>query len=125
MRRMRIRDLPDTCSGHFLTGIVPGRYLCEGGLSFKGPGFRTHSHDGTGGTDRHVHGDCEVFIILQGKAKMEVDGARHELTVGDVCVVERGEDHHLVSDAEEPCVNIWLHTGAERHPHQLPATKSP
>lgn len=27
MKRMRLTDLPDTSSGHFLEGLAPGRYL--------------------------------------------------------------------------------------------------
>lgn len=118
MKRMRLKDLPDPSSGHFLEGLAPGRYLCEGGLSFKPPGLRTHSHDGPGGSDLHVHDDCEVFIILQGRAQMELDGKLHQLTTGDVVVVEPGEDHHLISDAEDPCVNLWLQAGSRRHPDQ-------
>jgi mannose-6-phosphate isomerase-like protein (cupin superfamily) len=120
MKRVRLKDLADNAAGHFLAGIVPGRYLCGGGLSFKKPGVRTHSGDGPAGTDLHVHDDCEVFVILQGKAIMEVEGKRHELTTGDVFVVEPGEDHHLTSNTEDPCINLWLHTGAERHSDQRP-----
>jgi mannose-6-phosphate isomerase-like protein (cupin superfamily) len=111
----RLTELPDTREGHFLKGIVPGAYLYQGGLGFKQLGQRTHSHDGPGGSDRHVHDDCEVFVILQGKAQMELNGELHPLTCGDVCVVEPGEDHHLVADENDPCVNLWLHAGPERH----------
>lgn len=27
MERMRLKDLPDTGSGHFLEGLAPGRYF--------------------------------------------------------------------------------------------------
>ena len=115
MKIYRLTELPDTREGHFLEGIVPGAYLYQGGLGFKQPGQRTHSHDGPGGSDRHVHDDCEVFVILQGKAQMEINGERHPLCCGDVCVVEPGEDHHLIADEDDPCVNLWLHAGPERH----------
>ncbi len=118
MKLYRLRDLPDVHEGHFLSGIVPGSYLREGGLGFKPPGFKTHSSDGPDGSDRHIHDDSEVFVILQGKAIMEIDGESVPLRTGDVLVVEPGEDHHLVSDMEYPCVNLWLHAGVERHEDQ-------
>ena len=119
MKMLRLSDLPDNREGHFLQGVVPGDYLYLGGLGFKQPGFRTHTDDGPGGIDQHIHEDeCEVFIILQGKARMEVDGVEHPMTTGDICIVEAGEDHHLISDEDDPCVNIWLHAGNRRHPDQ-------
>ncbi len=118
MKRYRLSELEDAREGHFLRGIVPGEYICKGGMGYKKPGQRTHSHDGPGGADRHVHDDSEVFVILQGRGEMEIDGVRHPFVTGDVFVVEPGEDHHLVSDAEDPCVNLWLHAGAHRHPDQ-------
>lgn len=118
MKRYRLSDLEDITRGHVLQGLLDGEYLVEGGLGFKAPGERTHSHDGLDGSDRHVHDDCEVFIVLQGKAEMEIDGQRHPLATGDICIVEPGEDHHLVSDPDDPCVNVWLHAGSQRHPSQ-------
>jgi mannose-6-phosphate isomerase-like protein (cupin superfamily) len=120
MKKLRLTDLACGGNGHILNGIIPGRHLSRGGLSFKQPGERSHdrgcacpSCDGQG---RHVHtGDSEVFILLEGKARMEIDGQPHKLAVGDVIVCEPGEDHHLVSDEHEPCVIIWLHAGESRH----------
>lgn len=121
MKRYRLTELPDNRDGHFLKGIIGGRFLCMGGMGFKKPGVRTHSNDGPGGTDRHVHDDdCEVFVILQGKARMELNGEMHPMTTGDVIVVEPGEDHHLISDDDDPCVNLWLHAGPQRHKDQQP-----
>jgi len=119
MKRCRLSDLRDIREGHFLQGIVPEPHLCAGGMGFKAPGSRTHTGDGPGSSDRHVHeGVHEVFVILQGKAVMELDGARYPLVTGDVFVVEPGEDHHLVSDEHDPCVNLWLEAGRERHRNQ-------
>ena len=115
MKRYRLTDLPDVSEGHFLSGIVPGEFLREGGLSFKSPGQRTHTGDGPDGSDRHTHDDCEVFVTLQGRGRMEVDGISHPVTTGDVIVIEPGEDHHLIADADDPCVNLWLHAGSRPH----------
>ncbi|MCD4825362.1 MAG: cupin domain-containing protein [Phycisphaerae bacterium] len=62
--------------------------------------------------------DCEAFVILQGKAEMELNGKQYPLTTGDIFVVEPGEDHHLISDENDPCVNLWLHAGPQYHPDQ-------
>jgi mannose-6-phosphate isomerase-like protein (cupin superfamily) len=118
MKLLRLCDLDDVRDGHFLPEVIPGAYLNKGGLTFKAPGERTHTADGPGGADRHVHEDCEVFLILQGRAEMEIDGQRHPLSTGDVCVVEPGEDHHLIADQDDPCVSVWLHAGPSRHPDQ-------
>ena len=122
MIKLRLNQIPDIREGHFLKGLVPGEYLCRGTLSYKPPGLRTHSNDGPGGLDRHVHeDDHEAFVLLQGKAIMEVDGEAHPMVTGDVFIIEPGEDHHLISDEEDPCINLWLHAGPERHPDQRQA----
>ena len=118
MRRCTLADL--TRGGrHVLEGLVPGRFLAPGGLSFKAPGERSHDAGfrcpACDGRCRHVHGDAEVFVILQGHARIEVDGVSHDLAPGDVVVCEPGEDHHLVADPADPCVNLWLN--ASDHPH--------
>jgi mannose-6-phosphate isomerase-like protein (cupin superfamily) len=119
MKLLRLRDLPDTRSGHFLSSALPGEFLCMGGLGFRPPGFRSHAADGPSGTDRHVHeSQPEGFVVLQGKATMEVDGTPCPLQTGDVCIVEPGEDHHIVSDTHDPCVYLWLHAGPQRHRDQ-------
>ena len=121
MIKLRLNQLPDVREGHFLKGLIAGEYLCQGILSYKPPGLRTHTDDGAGGRDWHMHEDSEVFIILQGKAMMELNGEMHPMVTGDVLVVEPGEDHHLISDVDDPCVNLWLHAGPERHPGQIGA----
>ncbi len=123
MKRLRLSDLKSEGSRHVLGDAIPGAYLSHGGLSFKKPGQRSHdvgcscpSCDGKG---RHVHSDdCEVFILLQGKARMEIDGTSHAMVAGDVIVCEPGEDHHLVADKDDPCVNITLHAAQTHHTGQ-------
>lgn len=126
MKRLRLADLDCERNDHILEGVIPGKYLSQGGLSFKKPGQRTHdvgctcpSCDGDG---CHVHDDgCEVFILLQGKAQMEIDGVAHDMATGDIIVCEPGEDHHLVADESDPCVNLWLHGSESPHENQRPA----
>jgi len=122
MIKLRLNQLPDVREGHFLKGLIPGRYLCRGTLSYKPPGLRTHTNDAPDGRDRHVHQDeHEAFVLLQGKATMELNGEMHPMVTGDVFVVEPGEDHHLISDPVDPCINLWLHAGPVRHPDQCVA----
>ena len=119
MRRYRLSDLQDTKEGHFLQNILPGEYLSSGGLAFEKPGYRTHSYDGPDGQDFHVHKDCEVFIIAQGKGEMELNKELHPVVTGDIIVVEPGEDHHLISSVEDPIVTLWIHAGPTRHKNQI------
>jgi hypothetical protein len=49
---------------------------------------------------------------------MDMGDRMIDMTVGDVLVVEPGENHHLIVDDDNPCINIWCHAGAERHPAQ-------
>ena len=30
-------------------------------------------------------------------------------------VIEPGEDHHLIADPDDPCINLWLHAGPRPH----------
>ena len=116
MKLLRLNQLPDNREGHFLRGLIPGKYINKGTMGYKGPGLVTHAAEPV-----HVHDDEEVFIILQGKAKMDMGDRVIPLTVGDVLVVEPGENHHLISDEEDPCINIWCHAGPDRSPLQDPA----
>ena len=48
-------------------------------------------------TKPHSHSDREeVYIILSGKARVQVLGDEKTVGPGDVVVFERGEDHSLV-----------------------------
>lgn len=114
MKLYRLTELPDNREGHFLRGIIPGTYINKGSMNFKVPGFRAHADE-----DVHVHDEPEVFVILQGKARVEFDDQVVQLTVGDVIVIDPGENHHLVSDEEDPCINLYLHAGDERSPEQI------
>ena len=111
MKRLKIPDLNQR-GRHVLTGIIERRFL-KGGLSFKKPGERTHDIGCTcptcDGKGHHVHGDAEVFVFLEGKAMMEVDGKKYPVSAGDVVIAEPGEDHHVRADRKFPCVNLWLH----------------
>lgn len=114
MRRYRLTELPDIREGHILSGIIPGKYIYKGTMGYKAPGQVTHAEE-----EVHVHDDEEVFIIVQGKAIMDMGEEKVPLIVGDVLIVEPGENHHLIADEEDPCINIWFHAGPERNPIQV------
>ncbi|MBA2937262.1 cupin domain-containing protein [Paenibacillus sp. CGMCC 1.16610] len=118
MKKMRLSELQDVQSGHLLQEILLGKYLSSGGLAFAKQGERSHTNDGPDGRDYHVHGDCEAFLILQGTGTMEVNGEFHQVKVGDVVIIEPGEDHHLNSSEEDPIVTVWCHAGPNRHKNQ-------
>ncbi|RKN79188.1 cupin domain-containing protein [Paenibacillus ginsengarvi] len=125
MIKLRISDLADRENGHFLGDLLPGAYLSSGGLAFAKPGDRSHTNDGPDGRDYHVHKDREAFVILQGRGTMEVNGAFHPVSVGDVYIIEPGEDHHLISSEDDPVVTLWCHAGKQRHKDQQLQGESP
>lgn len=111
MKRLRLAELPDVDEGHILKSVLPGQFLYRGGLSFMEPGQRSHSNDGPEGRDYHVHQDCEAFVILEGRGFVEIDKSLHPIGVGDIVIIEPGEDHHLVSGEKNPLVTLWCHAG--------------
>ncbi len=111
MKRLRLTQLPDVNEGHILKSVLPGQFLYRGGLSFLEPGQRSHSNDGPDGRDYHVHEDCEAFVVLEGKGLIEVDKSLHPIGVGDIMIIEPGEDHHLISKDGNHLVTLWCHAG--------------
>jgi len=104
MKTYSLLDLRDIAGHHFLAGIMKGSSLHHGGLHFFNPGEYSHPEG------PHLHQDSEeVFVCLQGRAKLIVDGVQREMRVGDIALIEPGEEHHLLADEENPIVNLWLH----------------
>jgi mannose-6-phosphate isomerase-like protein (cupin superfamily) len=112
MKRYAFADLGSDGPQHVASRLVPGKYIARGGLSFHPVGWRTHSEG------EHVHGDAEVFVIMQGRGEIEIDGRREPLRAGEVLVIEPGEEHHIVGDPQHPIVNLWFHCADEPHPDQ-------
>ena len=97
MKRYRLNQLPDVTEGHFLKGIIPGQY--SPGLAL----LRSPTCAPTpmmGRRQRLASMRTLQFHPLQGKAVMEVNGERIPMVTGDVFVIEPGEDHHLIPDAD-------------------------
>ena len=104
MKTYKLFDLKEIGGYHFLTGIMEGSRLHHGGLHFYNPGEYSHPEG------RHIHQDSEeVFVCLQGRARLIVDGVEYKMGVGDIALIEPGEEHHLLADEQDPIVNLWLH----------------
>jgi acetolactate decarboxylase len=114
VRRYRLNQLPETDARHVFGGIVGGEFISVGGMFFKSPGQISHADE-----QPHVHDDEEVFVILQGKARIRFDDGIESYSAGDVIVIEPRENHHFESDREDPCINLSLRCGPTRHPDQV------
>lgn len=101
MKRYKLSDLaPD---GTRLFPVLFGDLIIEhGGIYCFKPGETAHPEP------RHVHEDAdEVFIFIQGKGVVPIDGVGYPVVTGDVVIVEAGEDHHTRSSEEFPLVAAW------------------
>ena len=114
MQRFRISDLGADGPEHVVARLVPGKYINHGSLSFHVVGWRTHPEG------EHRHAYPEVFVIMQGRGEIEVDGRREAIHAGEVLIVQPGEEHYIIGDPAYPIVNLWFHVGDEPHEKQRP-----
>jgi len=111
VKRYRLDKLPDAVGDHVFRGIVSSPYIWqEAAIEFRRPGEVV---------PWGVHDDEEIYVILQGKARVRLDDGVEHLTAGDVVLIEPGERHQFESDEDEPCVQMYVHCGPERHPNQV------
>jgi quercetin dioxygenase-like cupin family protein len=64
----------------------------------------------------HFHRDCQhVFFVLEGQGVLHVDGARHDLSEGDVALVEADEVHHFENPYRDTFgfIELWVPAPAE------------
>ena len=99
MKRCTIADLSPNES-RFMPETLGDATIVSGGVYVFKPGETAHP-------ERHVHDVDEVFIFIQGKGVLPIDGVDHPVQTGDVVVVEAGEDHHTRSSVEDPLVAAW------------------
>lgn len=83
---------------------LPGHRVGSGGVAALETGEVSHA------SGRHVHTTPEVFMVLEGRGEIRIEGRPEPYAPGDVLVVAPGEDHHL--HAAEPTVVTWLHMEA-------------
>lgn len=100
MIRLRLHDLKPT-GDELLPTHLPGSRIASGGVYVFKPGETAHPEA------MHVHDVAEVFVFVQGRGVLPIDGVDHPIETGDVVIVEAGEDHHTRSSEEEPLVAAW------------------
>jgi mannose-6-phosphate isomerase-like protein (cupin superfamily) len=103
LKRTTIVGLPPA-DVSILDAILPVGKIIYGGLHICKPGETAHEDE-----ERHVHeGHYEVFVNVQGRGAVEVEGIDHEFGLGDVILIEPGESHHVKSDDGDPLVNFYF-----------------
>ena len=100
MKKLTITQLKHSDS-RLLPEILGDAKVASGGVYVFMPGETAHPEA------RHVHDVDEVFIFVQGKGVIPIDGVEHPIQTGDVVIVEKGEDHHTRSSVEDPLVAAW------------------
>lgn len=100
MIRIKLSDLQFSDT-RLLPEQFENRRITGGGLYVFQPGETAHPEA------HHVHDVDEVFIFLQGKGVLPIDGQDYPVSTGDVVIVQAGEDHHTRSSVEEPLVAAW------------------
>ncbi len=100
MKHLRLSDArPD--GSRLLPDLLGTAGIAHGGVHVFKPGETAHPEP------RHVHDVDEVFVFLQGKGVLPIDGVDYPVQAGDVVIVEAGEDHHTRSSVAEPLVAAW------------------
>lgn len=100
MKHLRLTAVrPD--GSRLLPDLLGAAGIAHGGVYVFKPGETAHPEP------RHVHDVDEVFIFLQGKGVVPIDGLDYPVQAGDVVIVEAGEDHHTRSSVAEPLVAAW------------------
>lgn len=100
MRQLSISDLnPDGV--HLLPDVLGDAKITGGGVYVFKPGETAHPEP------RHVHDVDEVFIFVQGRGVLPIDGVDCPVKAGDVVIVRAGEDHHTRGSVDDPLVAAW------------------
>ncbi len=100
MKFLKLSELA-TSETHLLPSLLGDAIITGGGIYCFKPGEIAHPEP------RHVHTVDEVFIFIQGKGIIPIDGVEYPVQTGDVVIVEAGEDHHTRSSEEYPLVAAW------------------
>ena len=101
MKKLTLSELIYNDS-RLLPGLFGKAGITGGGLYRFKPGETAHPEP------RHVHDVHEVFLFIQGKGVLPIDGVEYPVKTGDVFIVEPGEDHHTRSSEDDPLVAAWF-----------------
>jgi len=99
MQKLRLNEVT-IGESRLLPDLLGDARITGGGVYVFKPGETAHP-------ERHVHDVDEVFIFIQGKGVLPIDGVDHPLQTGDVVIVHAGEDHHTRSSMDDPLVAAW------------------
>lgn len=100
MKRLTVSDIKYTGS-RLLPDYLGDKKISHGGVYVFKPGETAHPEA------RHVHDTDEVFIFIQGRGVIPIDGVDYPVQTGDIVIVEAGEDHHTRSSVDDPLVAAW------------------
>jgi mannose-6-phosphate isomerase-like protein (cupin superfamily) len=83
----------------------------------------------TGGRfDRHYHDCDEYWLVYRGRAIVLSEGVEFEVGPGDIVCTQAGEEHDVVSVAEDLEAFFWEDQlpagGARGHLHRTPEAKA-
>ena len=87
MKRLKISDLKPN-GLQLMPQHLGDAKIAHGGVYVFKPGETAHPET------RHVHDVDEVFIFVQGRGVLPIDGVEYPIEAGDVFIVHKGEDHH-------------------------------
>jgi mannose-6-phosphate isomerase-like protein (cupin superfamily) len=99
-RVMRITDLRPSDS-RLMPQYLGDKKIDHGGVYIFQPGETAHPEP------VHKHDAAEVFIVIQGRGVIPIDGKEFPVKTGDVVIVRPGEDHHTRSSVDDPLVAAW------------------
>jgi mannose-6-phosphate isomerase-like protein (cupin superfamily) len=99
MKRFRINEL-GISQTRLLPELIGERRITHGGVYVFKPGEVAHP-------EIHIHEVDELFIFVQGKGVIPINGIIHPIETGDIVLVEAGEDHHTTSSETDPLVAVW------------------
>jgi mannose-6-phosphate isomerase-like protein (cupin superfamily) len=110
MKQLTIHEL-GTDGVRLIPDVLGDAKISNGGVHVFEPGETAHPEA------RHVHEVDEVFIFLQGKGVIPIDGTDYPVKAGDVVIVAAGEDHHTRSSVDDPLVAAWYLMDRIPSPH--------
>jgi quercetin dioxygenase-like cupin family protein len=67
--------------------------------------------------DEHVHdAEDQIIVVISGRAGVQVDGVKAELTDGGIAFVPRGSAHSVWNDSDDVarCLEIYTPGGMEQ-----------
>jgi mannose-6-phosphate isomerase-like protein (cupin superfamily) len=65
------------------------------------------------GPPRHKHPYAEIFIIIEGKVRLEADGEVVEATPDEICIVAADAPHKFTNVGPGPARMVNIHAAAD------------